>query len=61
METKLKEIEVYLTKLKMKTNKVPNFADLKKHYRDKCKLHPDPAGEESTEAFQEVTEKCSSS
>ena len=42
--------------LKMKTNKVPNFADLKKHYQDKCKLHPDLAGEESTEAFQEVTE-----
>ena len=56
MESKLKEIEVYLSKLKMETNKVPNFDELKKHYHALCKLHPDCAGEGSTEAFQEITE-----
>ena len=55
MESKLKEIEVYLSKLKMETKKVPNFVELKKHYHALCKLHPDRAGEGSTEAFQEIT------
>ena len=57
MGSKLKDIEEALSKLGIKADKVvPNFADVKKAFRDKCHLlHPDRAGVDSTETFQEVT------
>ena len=56
MSPKLKEIEQYLIKLELKTDKIPTFADLKKNFRDQLHLHPDRAGKESTKDFQEITE-----
>ena len=56
MNKKLEEIEVYLSKLGMKTDKVPSFSDLKTSFRKKLDQHPDKAGAESTKDFQEITE-----
>ena len=56
MSSDLKDIEEYLTNLKLKPKRVPTFADLKKAFRDKLNLHPDRAGKESTEPFQEISE-----
>ena len=57
MDSKLKELEPFLKVLDFKnTDKIPTFSELKKAYRDKMHLHPDKAGADSTEAFQEITE-----
>ena len=55
-EVKVKDIEPYLKTLQIRTDRLPTFAELKKHYRDLMYLHPDKAGKESTENFQEISE-----
>ena len=56
MSSDLKTIEAFLIILKLNPNRVPSFADLKKAFRDKLNLHPDRAGQDSTETFQEISE-----
>ena len=52
----LDDIAVFLTKLGMKADKIPTYAEYKKRYRERMHLHPDKAGKDSEEAFKEVTE-----
>ena len=59
MSEEFKEIEKYLKTLLMRTDRIPTFAELKKHYRELMYLHPDKAaqtGKETTEEFQEISE-----
>ena len=56
MIPKLKEIEVFLTKLDLKTDRIPTLNEFKTNFRKKLNLHPDKAGEESSDAFKEITE-----
>ena len=55
---KVKEIEVYLAVLAMKTDIVPSFDELKDAYRTLMHLHPDKTGpgEENNKVFQKITE-----
>ena len=55
---KMKDIEVYLGLLKVKSDQVPTFSDLRKAYLDLMHLHPDRAGpgEEINRVFQGITE-----
>ena len=56
MSEKLEEIAIYLSKLDLKTDKIPTYAEYKKKYREKLHLHPDKAGSECEEVFKEITE-----
>ena len=56
MIPKLKDIEAFLARLDLKTDRFPTLSEFKKKYREKMNLHPDKAGEESTEIFKEITE-----
>ena len=56
MTSELKNMSVFLTRLGMKTDKFPTYAEYKKSYRDLMYLHPDKAGKENEEAFKEITE-----
>ena len=56
MSEKLEDIAIYLSKLDLKTDKIPTYAEYKKKYREKLHLHPDKAGSETEEVFKEITE-----
>ena len=56
MSGKLEEIGIFLSKLDMKPDRVPTYAEYKKKYREKLFLHPDKAGSDSEELFKEITE-----
>ena len=58
MNIKVKEIEVYLAVLALKTDEVPSFDELKEAYRTLLHLHPDKTGpgEENNKVFQKITE-----
>ena len=54
--TKLEDISIFLSKLDLKQDKVPTYAEYKKKYREKMHLHPDKAGRETEDEFKEITE-----
>ena len=56
MSGKLEEIGIFSSKLDMKPDRVPTYAEYKKKYQEKLYLHPDKAGSDREELFKEITE-----
>ena len=54
--SKLEDISIFLSRLDLKPDKVPTYAEYKKKYREKMHLHPDKAGSVTEEVFKEITE-----
>ena len=54
--SKLEDIGIFLSKLDMRQDRVPTYAEYKKKYREKMYLHPDKNGAETEDIFKEITE-----